>query len=192
MSKAVADHPAVERRFTRIGTVSSAGNATGGTTGAHLGQLSVRINAPEEERAEIETELIEIIRRANPEPNATLQQGRPALVSFAPPIELLVLSESPGVAADHARRLLPDLRAIEGLVDVVPDDLDGRPEVRIHFDRERLGRLGVTVDGLVARDRRVLAFSRALGVPLLYLLAGGYGPSAARAQAESVAAMLTD
>jgi HAE1 family hydrophobic/amphiphilic exporter-1 len=28
---------------------------------------------------------------------------------------------------------------------VVPDDLEGRPEVRVHFDRERLGRLGVAV-----------------------------------------------
>ena len=146
LSDAVADHPQVERRFTRVGSVSSAGSATGGTAGAHLGQLSVRIDAPEEQRAAIEAELIERVRAANPEPDATLQQGRPALVSFAPPIELLVFSEEPAHSAEHARRLLPELREVPGLVDVVPDDLDGRPEVRVRFDRERLGRLGITVD----------------------------------------------
>ncbi len=156
MSDAIAGLPHVERRFTRVGTVSSAGSATGGTAGAHLGQLSVRIDAPEAERPEIEADLIERIRAANPEPDATLQQGRPSLVSFAPPIELLVFSEEPARSADHARRLLPDLAAVPGLVDVAPDDLDGRPEVRVHFDRERLGRLGVTVDMAASAVQRAI------------------------------------
>ncbi len=156
MSDAIAEHPSVERRFTRVGTITSAGSASGGTAGAHLGQISVRIDAPEEARAGIEAELIDALRAANPEPEATLQQGRPSLVSFAPPIELLVFSEMPEASAEHARRLLPDLRAIEGLVDVVPDDLDGRPEVRVHFDRERLGRLGITVDAAASSVQRAI------------------------------------
>ncbi|MGH1345216.1 MAG: efflux RND transporter permease subunit [Nannocystales bacterium] len=156
MSDAVAGLPAVERRFTRVGTVSSAGSATGGTAGAHLGQLSVRIEAPEEERAAIEAALIERIRAANPEPDATLQQGRPSLVSFAPPIELLVFSEEPARSVAHARRILPELREVPGLVDVVPDDLDGRPEVRVLFDRERLGRLGLTVDAAASSVQRAI------------------------------------
>ena len=156
MSDAVAGLPSVERRFTRVGTVSSAGSATGGTAGAHLGQLSVRIDAPEEQRAAIEADLIERIRAANPEPDATLQQGRPSLVSFAPPIELLVFSEEPARSAEHARRILPDLQQVPGLVDVVPDDLDGRPEVRVSFDRERLGRLGLTVDEAASAVQRAI------------------------------------
>jgi HAE1 family hydrophobic/amphiphilic exporter-1 len=156
MSDAIADAPSVTRRFTRVGTVSSAGSATGGTAGAHLGQLSVRIDAPEAERAAIEADLIERIRAANPETNATLQQGRPSLVSFAPPIELLVFSEEPAQSAAHARRILPELAEVEGLVDVVPDDLDGRPEVRVRFDRERLGRLGVTVDQAASAVQRAI------------------------------------
>lgn len=156
MSDAVAGLPAVERRFTRVGTVSSAGSATGGTAGAHLGQLSVRIDAPEEQRAAIEADLIERIRAANPEPEATLQQGRPSLVSFAPPIELLVFSEEPARSIAHARRILPELTQVPGLVDVVPDDLDGRPEVRVLFDRERLGRLGLTVDAAASSVQRAI------------------------------------
>ncbi len=156
LSAAVEDAPGVERRFTRVGTITSAGSATGGTSGPHLGQLSVRIDAPEEARAQLEAQLIEQIRAANPEPEATLQQGRPALVSFAPPIELLVFSEEPEASVEHTKRLLPDLAAVEGLIDVVPDDLDGRPEVRVRFDRERLGRLGITVDDAASSVQRAI------------------------------------
>ena len=85
-----------------------------------------------------------------------MQQGRPSLVSFAPPIELLVFSEDPARSADHARRILPDLQRVPGLVDVVPDDLDGRPEVRVNFDRERLGRLGLTVDEAASAVQRAI------------------------------------
>ncbi len=52
--------------------------------------------------------------------------------------------------------------------------------------------LALTVDGLVLRDRIVLQEARRSGVPLLHVLAGGYGPSAAEAQLESVSAMLAD
>ena len=55
-----------------------------------------------------------------------------------------------------------------------------------------LAGLGMTVDGLVQRDLMVLRASRARGVPVLHLLAGGYGPSAADAQAKSVAALLRE
>lgn len=53
-----------------------------------------------------------------------------------------------------------------------------------------LAGLALTPDGLVARDLRVQAWARSRGIPLLHVLAGGYGPSAGTAQAASVAAML--
>ncbi|MCB9743810.1 MAG: histone deacetylase, partial [Alphaproteobacteria bacterium] len=53
-----------------------------------------------------------------------------------------------------------------------------------------LANLSMSPEGLAARDRLVLERARAQGVPLLHLLAGGYGPSAAAAQAESVAGLL--
>ncbi len=55
-----------------------------------------------------------------------------------------------------------------------------------------LAGLALTADGLVERDLVVLRAARARGVPVLHLLAGGYGPSAAEAQAKSVAAMLRE
>ncbi len=53
-----------------------------------------------------------------------------------------------------------------------------------------LASLGLTPEGLVERDLFVLRWARQRGVPLLHLLAGGYGPSSAQAQARSVEAML--
>jgi len=43
------------------------------------------------------------------------------------------------------------------------------------FCDDRLGRLALTKDGLLARDRQVLDFVRGLGVPIAIAMAGGYG-----------------
>ena len=43
------------------------------------------------------------------------------------------------------------------------------------YEDDRLGRLAVTTEGLAVRDERVRDHMRAQGVPLVGLLAGGYG-----------------
>lgn len=53
-----------------------------------------------------------------------------------------------------------------------------------------LAGLAMSPEGLVTRDVMVLSAAREAGVPLVHLLAGGYGPSSAAAQGESVATML--
>lgn len=53
-----------------------------------------------------------------------------------------------------------------------------------------LAGLALTPKGLVARDRYVAKTVRDRDIPLLHLLAGGYGPSAALSQEASVAAIL--
>ncbi|MEZ4316086.1 MAG: histone deacetylase [Myxococcota bacterium] len=55
-----------------------------------------------------------------------------------------------------------------------------------------LADLGMTPDGLVERDLRVFRAARSRGIPVLHLLAGGYGPSSARAQSASLAALLRE
>jgi len=52
--------------------------------------------------------------------------------------------------------------------------------------------LALTVDGLVRRDLLVTREVRSREIPLVHVLAGGYGPSSAEAQARSVAAILRD
>ncbi len=43
------------------------------------------------------------------------------------------------------------------------------------LEGDRLGRLALTVQGMTARDRRVYALVKRLGVPLVVTLGGGYG-----------------
>ena len=112
------------------------------------------------------------------EPEATARLGRPALFSFDAPIEVQVFADEPTRAVAHAKRLLPDLRAIAGLADVVPDDLAGRPEVRVDFDRERLSRLGLAVDTAALAVQLVLG---SLSLTTTTRLATASVPSAAGA-----------
>ncbi len=82
--------------------------------------------------------------------------------------------------------------ALEGLLE------RSRPDLVIHvagsdvlWDDPLTG-LGLTVEGLVARDLRVFRMARSQGIPYLHVLAGGYGPSSAKGQAASVAAILAE
>lgn len=154
LSAAIADDPDVERRFTRVGSITQAGSAGGSVTGTHLGQLNIGLRPNVRDRNAAETRLLAVLQAANPEPKATLRLGRPALFTFGPPIEIQVFAEDTEASVEHARRVLPDLRAIGDLLEVVPDDLSGRPEVRVRFDRERLGRLGIGVDAAALAVQR--------------------------------------
>lgn len=156
-SRALADDPDVELRFARIGSLTQAGSASGSLVATHLGQLDIRL-APGaiERQAEIEARIMASVRAAISEPKATLQLGRPSLFSFAPPIEIQVFGDDHERVTAHVQRLLPALAAIDELRDVLPDDLEGRPEVRVRFDHERLGRLGLTVEAAAAAVQRAI------------------------------------
>jgi acetoin utilization deacetylase AcuC-like enzyme len=43
------------------------------------------------------------------------------------------------------------------------------------FEGDRLGRLKLSADGMEARDRQVFSWARAQGLPLAFVMAGGYG-----------------
>ena len=93
-----------------------------------------------------------------------------------------------GVADEGFNRLLS--KHLEELLDEV------EPALVVHVAGsdvlidDPLAGLAMTPAGLVERDLLVLEATRSRGVPLLHVLAGGYGPSSAEAQAASVAAML--
>ena len=94
----------------------------------------------------------------------------------------------PGVADDEFVEIL-DARLTE-LVDLV------KPALVVHvagcdvLEDDPLTGLGLTPEGLVARDLTVARHAERAGAGLVHLLAGGYGPSAALAQGASVQALL--
>ena len=157
MAGAVQEDERVAQVFARVGSMTAGDSATGTIEGTHLGQVNVRLKPlPPEQGADAEAELFARMQAVMREPEASVRLGRPALFSFDAPIEVQVFADEPTRAVAHAKRLLPDLRAIEGLADVVPDDLAGRPEVRVDFDRERLSRIGLAVDTAALAVQRAI------------------------------------
>ncbi|MGB1013270.1 MAG: efflux RND transporter permease subunit [Nannocystaceae bacterium] len=140
--------PAVAQVFARVGSMTAGNSATGSVTGTHLTQINVRL-APgldEHQALVAEQQLFARMEAATYDPEATVRLGRPELFSFDAPIEVQVFSEDLPKAVEHARTLIPALTQVPGIVDIAPDDLAGRPEVRVDFDRERLSKLGLGVE----------------------------------------------
>jgi HAE1 family hydrophobic/amphiphilic exporter-1 len=149
--------------FARVGSVTQGGSATGGQTGTHLAQINLRLDdewVASPELASIEDELFERATAVGEQVLGGLDHrirlGRPELFSFEAPIEIRVFADESVDAVEHAKRLLPRLRELDDLADVAADDLRGRPEVRVAFDRERLGLAGLDVDRAAAAVQRAI------------------------------------
>ncbi len=157
------DDERLEMVFARAGSMTQGGSATGGQAGTHLAQINLRLRedisasaALDSTEDELFVELSEISERVLDGMEHRVRLGRPELLSFESPIEVQVFADESLDAVDHALRLLPRLREIEGLADIAADDLSGRPEVRIDFDRERLGRAGLDVDRAATAVQRAI------------------------------------
>ena len=153
----------VELIFARVGSVTQGGSATGGQTGTQLAQINLRVREEfiaSGELEAVEDELFVAITEATQLVldgiDHRVSFGRPELFSFEAPLEIRVFADETLDAAAHAERLLPRLHAIEGLADVAADDLAGRPEVRVDFDRERLGLAGLDVDRASSSVQRAI------------------------------------
>ena len=74
----------------------------------------------------------------------------------------------------------PNERYLTLLDDALPRVMASEPDLVVYlagadpFEHDRLGGLGLTKDGLAARDRLVIDAARSAGVPLVTVLAGGY------------------
>jgi acetoin utilization deacetylase AcuC-like enzyme len=106
----------------------------------------------------------------------------------------------PKVPGDLDRPLLGGTGDAEFL-EVLDADLRGlveahEPDLMVHvagadvLSDDPLAGLALSPEGLTARDALVQGHARSAGAGLLYVLGGGYGPSAAAAQGASIAAMI--
>ena len=147
----------VQGVFTRVGSVTQAGSAAGTLMGTHLAQLDVRVRKADDEAMRVaQAELFAELQATLSEPRATLRVGQPELFSFDAPLEVQIFSDDLELARRHASELTVALGDLESVREPTPDDLAGRPEVRIHFDRERLGRVGMDVSTAAAAVRRAV------------------------------------
>lgn len=80
---------------------------------------------------------------------------RPSLFSTRTPVEVVLFGSDLEVLKDVGDQVAAELSTVDGLADVRSSLMDGHPEIRIHYDRTRLHRLGLdpaTVAGQV-RDK---------------------------------------
>lgn len=92
-----------------------------------------------------------------------------------------------------------DARYLSELRAALPQVLDSRPDLLVYvagadpYERDMLGGLSLTKEGLAARDEAVVAAASAAGVPIVLVLAGGYAENVAdtvEIQAATVRALL--
>ena len=81
-------------------------------------------------------------------------------------------------------------RTLLPLIDEVAPDLILYQAGVDPWEGDRLGRLSLTLDGLVRRDRFIAATARSRGIPLASVLGGGYGADAMEVSRRHVASIL--
>ena len=92
-----------------------------------------------------------------------------------------------------------DARYLAALRGALPQVIGSRPDLLVYvagadpFEKDRLGGLALTKEGLAERDEEVVAAAHAAGIPLALVLAGGYAADVADTvdiQAATVRALL--
>jgi len=100
-------------------------------------------------------------------PGAEAKFGRPALFSFATPVEVEVAGYELDQLKQGSALVLAAMRADPAFADVKSSVEQGHPEVRIRFDQEKAGALGLTVreiaDQVVRKVRGEIATRYSLG-----------------------------
>lgn len=101
-----------------------------------------------------EDALMDTIRaRLDTFPRLETRFRRPALFSFRTPVEVVLFGNELGTLRQAADAGLAAMETVPGLTDVRASLTQGYPEVRVRYDRERLGALGLGV-GEVAQAVR--------------------------------------
>ena len=143
--------------------VAGTGNrldATPVDAGEHTGTLSITLK-PGSDRA-AESRVINSMREAlSRQPGVQFEFSRPALFSFASPLQIEVTGYDLAQLEAVNNRIVTALEAAGRFTDIKTTVEEGNPEIQIVFDQERAARLGLAVrdvaDRVVANVRGELA-----------------------------------
>ncbi len=112
-------------------------------SGENIGRLSVVMEGGGS--PEVESRLADALRASlRDEPGADVDFSRPALFSFSSPLEIELRGHDLDALAAAGNRLAELLRANPHYTDVKSTVERGAPEIRIVFDQERAGAMGLT------------------------------------------------
>ena len=141
LEEALAASPAVASVFASIGTAER--QQAAGSGGA---QNEAEIHVVMKNRADraAEADVIELARGiASDIPGLLYRIDRPGSFTLRSPLEVEIYGDEISGLTQVAQDLSDRLAGLSFLTDVETDARTGNPEIQIHFDRERLQRLGL-------------------------------------------------
>ncbi len=137
--------PVVLRVYSIVGTTGQSGGYASDER-ENIGQINIRLR-PGSTRADEDALMDRLRARLRRHPIAALAYkfARPALFSYATPVEVEVRGYNLLKLEALAGRVADELRSLRGLTDVKTSLVGGNPEIQIVFDREKTARLGLDI-----------------------------------------------
>lgn len=146
IEKRIEKVPEVTKQFTLVGYQSDGFNENKGGNVASINISLVEAKDRKKSLSQISRELKRI---------ALLESGVKVDVSTvglfgtnAAPIQLLLYGQNRDSVISTARRLLDDVRKIDGIVAPKLSVEESKPSLQVNIDRKKLGDLGLTVEGI--------------------------------------------
>jgi len=147
MESVAMDHPGVASVYTSVGSRNVSGGLSLKTKDENLAQISIVIT--DRANSELEQRVIEDLRSVYSQiPQADVQFGRPSFFSLKTPMEILFFGEDIDQLREYSSQLLPRLQEVDGLIDIQASLEIGNPELMVQFDRQKLAKLGFTIQGV--------------------------------------------
>ncbi|TNE86896.1 MAG: efflux RND transporter permease subunit [Deltaproteobacteria bacterium] len=147
----VRQHPEVASVYTQIGADNRAD--AGADEGEHSGRLRVQL-VSSGRIAEQEARVMEDLRIALADlPKLQVKMARPALFSFATPVEVVVFGWDLKRLREAGDKVTDRIAAVDGMRDVRSSLVRGHPEILVRYDRDRLQRFNLDPATVAARVR---------------------------------------
>jgi HAE1 family hydrophobic/amphiphilic exporter-1 len=141
MEEDLEQDPRVETYFANIGTSERSGSAALDKE-EHRAQVHVVLEHQLSLKGE--DRVVESLRRRFAEiPGMEFDFERPSTFTFTTPIEVEIYGHDLVELREAAARVTRRLERVDGLRDVHSSVVEGNPEIRIVFDRDRIARLGL-------------------------------------------------
>ncbi len=143
--------PGVESAYAVIGSSNQQGGVAGELR-ENIGQVSVRL-AGRPQRSREDQAMTQLRRTLDLDSEVAYRFGRPSYFSFEAPVEVEIRGYNLRLLQRLGDQAAEGMAAIEGLRDIRSSTEGGHPELRLHFDRDRIAALGLN-QGQIAETVR--------------------------------------
>lgn len=151
--------PGVEAVYATVGADDRADARS--DEGEHTARLRVEVAPGADLAAREEATLARVRDSLADVPRAEIRFSRPSLFAFRTPLEVMVFGADLDELEVAGRETAAALAALPGLTDVRTSLVEGNPEVRLTYDRQKLARLGLDTNAVASTVRDRLQGARA-------------------------------